>query len=291
MAQPRSLSRSRTQAPARSSTVSPTVLVVGGVVALAAIGAVIALSSNAAAASPSPTPPPPSGGGNGAGKPCPASNLPPTLHTLRLANSGTTIAVSSGDAVHTALLLNPPQTATYHWVVQSSDSSILSKIKSTTGPDPQSPNGTDYLDYFTAVGAGTATLTGQLVPKSGLGAAIGSFSVTVNVTCKGSGVGVVNLPGSPAPVAVAAGTTHNLIVANPGSSVPVPTVPAAQAVLDAKLGAGAVTVLSATAYKPGVTVVSVRANKAVNFTAGVVLQAVGINTAFIVSSSYQVNIT
>ncbi len=185
MAQRRSSIRPARPLPSTSTPrTSPTVWVVGGLAVLAAIGAAVALSGSSAA-SPSPSPPPPPNPNAGAGQPCAASNQPPQLYTFRLADSGSTKTVTSVDVVHTALLIQEPQVASYDWVVTSSDSTILAKFQSTTGPDPSSAHGTDRLDYWRPMGSGTVTLSGQLLPKSGSGPSIGSFSLTVVVTCAG----------------------------------------------------------------------------------------------------------
>ena len=235
MAQPRALVRQPTQGPSR------TALVIGGLLALAGIGVAIALSSNSAAAAPGGG----SGGGGGgggagAGKPCPASSLPPQLLTYRLADAGTTQSVTSVDVVRTALLITAAQTAGYNWQVTSSDPTVLTKTKSTTGPDPVNLNGTDRIDTWKPMGSGTAVLTGQLLPKSGSGAAIASFAITIVVSC--SGVQAKPPPQGQSRLLIAK-KSYTVTVIGPNDAV-FPSVAAVQASFDSSLGAGVVTVLS-----------------------------------------------
>jgi len=91
--------------------------------------------------------------------------------------------MTSVDVLRTALLIQPAQIKDYDWYVSSSDSTVLTRGQRTTGPDPNSLHGTDRIDVWHAAGAGTATLTGQLLPKIGSGQAIDSFSLTVQVRC------------------------------------------------------------------------------------------------------------
>jgi hypothetical protein len=287
MAQPRTRSVTRARAPGDSHK---TALIVGGVVLLAGIGAAIALSGGSSAAASSGG----SGSGGGGSSPakCPASNQPPQLLQYYVTDSGKSVPMTSVDVLHTRLLIQPAQIKTYDWNVVSSNPSVLAKQQSTTGPDPSSPNGTDRIDVWYASGPGTVTLTGQLLPKSGSGPAIGNFTLTVVVTCASTSVGVVNqtVPGTPVPASAAPGHSYSLYVSNPGSTVPVPTPAAAQAVFDAKLGAGAVTVSGASAYGASATRLTVTANKSVTFTAGTILKAVGINVQFIVSKNIVVTV-
>ncbi len=250
MAQPRARSSRSVSVPAPAARrTNPTVWVVGGLVALAAIGGIVALSGTAAA-TPSPSPNPTPNPGAGAGKPCPASNLPSQLYTYRLADTGTTKAVTSVDVVHTALLIQEAQVAGYDWNVVSSDPTVLAKFQTTTGPDPSSAHGTDRLDYWRPMGSGTATLTGQLVPKNASGPAIGSFTLTVQVSCAGGAGAVQNPLPSPPPVIpvgaqhpLTAGTTYTINV-HASKAVTPPTLAALQASLNSLLGSGAVTVAS-----------------------------------------------
>ena len=275
MAQP--LARRPRRAPASSRrSISPTVLVIGGVAALVAIGAVLALSGSSAASPPAPAP---GGGTGGAGRACPP-NLNPALHVLRLADSGSALTVNAGDTVRTALLLNPPQTGTYHWVVSSSDATILSKTSSTTGPDASSPHGTDYLDSFTATGAGTATLSGQLVPKVGSGPAIGTFTATVTVVCSGASVGGTG----PSPAhALKAGQSYVITINAPHAGViAVPNKGDVQSALVAALGLGQrflrapLTVAGVSQPSPNIVVISLTMNLNETITDAMLLSAANV---------------
>jgi len=220
------------------------------------------------------------------------------LHIYRLADSGTAVTVTSVDDLRTALLITPAQLSGYDWAVMSSDSSILSKTKTTTGPDPVNLSGTDRLDYWAVVGSGTAVLTGQLLPKTGGGAAIATFKLTVTVTCSGVGV--------PAPAPPVQGQSGTLLM--PGKqynvavygqfAATVPSVASAQAVLDAALGAGAVTVTAVgqpssghpPVVSPDAVALTVTANKQVTLTnkqaisaAGFALPSLGVKLTYSVT--------
>jgi hypothetical protein len=223
--------------------VDHTPLIVG--LALLGVGVAIALVSSSSASSAQ------TGASAGGGKLCPPTPSGSPVGTVlayRLTDSGTGVAVSVLDDVRTELLIQPSQIATYDWNVSSSDPTVLAKTKTTTGPDPSSAHGTDRIDYWKPTGSGTATLTGQLVPKAG-GVAISTFTLAVTVSCAssvgGSGPG---LP--PGTTALVAGQYYQIQITT--ASPIAPPVPASvQTALNGILGVGVVSVKSVSRVSPG----------------------------------------
>lgn len=159
-------------------------VVLGGVV-------VLAFTANGAGAKPvgnpgvgGSLPTPPSGGASaGSRGPCGAASSPPVIHRVTSAQNGVTYPIRVADSLQTWLYISQ---AGYDWVVKSSDPSILYSDRHTSGPDANDPNGSDAVDYWVTQGkVGTATITGQLLPKNGgVGAtSIANFSLTIQVVC------------------------------------------------------------------------------------------------------------
>lgn len=165
---------------------------------------------------------PPVGGGGPTGPKCaPAqTGVPPQLITTHVSDSGSTVTIRQADALRTSLLISTG----YDWTVTSSNPAVLALTQRTTGPDPVNLSGTDRILVWRPQGyAGTVTLSGQLLPTSGSGAAIATFTLTVNIVCSGS-TGIVK------PHTMLAGKRYVVDVYS-SSTAPVPTLAAAQAAL------------------------------------------------------------
>jgi len=92
-------------------------------------------------------------------------------------SNGTTLSMNVGDGLKTSLLM----TNGADWSFSSSDSSVLPvpTAASTQASDPNAPGGTDQVDMWTAVGEGTAVITGT---SSSSAAAKQTWKLTVNVS-------------------------------------------------------------------------------------------------------------